>query len=207
MKITKLGHACLLVEMPKRTALFDPGVYSSVDIDLLEYLDDIIVTHGHGDHMDIELIRQLQEKFPEVRIKASSKATGILNNKGLQTMQDADEGVVVFDAPHAAVEPLFPDADNMGVHYIDKLTHPGDSLDFDMTKSILALPVTAPWGAAVTSFHHGVRLKPKFIIPIHDWHWRDEARKGIYDILEEKFAEHDIEFIKTIDGEPFSLDA
>ena len=62
MKITKFVHSCLLVEMPapiSRTALFDPGVWSTVDVNKLEYLDDIIITHEHGDHFDPELVKKL----------------------------------------------------------------------------------------------------------------------------------------------------
>ena len=42
MKITKLGHSCLLVELPGRTALFDPGVYRTGDINTIPQLDDIV---------------------------------------------------------------------------------------------------------------------------------------------------------------------
>ena len=65
MKVTKFVHSCLLVEMPapiNRTALFDPGAMSvdALEVDSLEYLDDIIITHEHGDHFHLPLIKQLE---------------------------------------------------------------------------------------------------------------------------------------------------
>ena len=47
MKITKFKHSCLMVEMPERTALFDPGVFSAemLQAHTFEFLDDIIITH------------------------------------------------------------------------------------------------------------------------------------------------------------------
>ena len=206
MKITKLGHSCLLVEMPKRTALFDPGVYSEVDVDSLEFLDDIIITHKHPDHMDVELIKKLQAKFKDVRLKASSEVTGILNDEGLEPMQECDEGVAVFDAPHEKVEPLAETPDNMGVHYLKKLTHPGDCIHFDTTMPILALPMTAPWGATVDSVNLALKLKPQYVIPIHDWHWNGQAREAMYQNLADIFDKQGIGFLQPENGVAFNVD-
>src|SRR5512139_3243195 len=51
MRVTHLGHACLLVEMADRRVLIDPGNFSSGYEDLRD-LDAIIVTHNHPDHFD-----------------------------------------------------------------------------------------------------------------------------------------------------------
>lgn len=207
MKITKLVHSCLLVEMPDRTALFDPGVMSqeSVNVDSLVYLDDILITHSHGDHMHIPLIKKLVGKFPEVRITAPADAVRLLQNEGVQASSTPSEGVSFFDAPHEDVEPVFPHPQQIGIHYLNKLTHPGDSHSFKETKAILALPITAPWGATVKAVHLSQRLKPRYIIPIHDWHYRDEARNITYDGLEQLFAKEGVTFLKMVDGEPINV--
>lgn len=206
MKITKLVHSCLLVEMPDRTALFDPGAYSAemVDAGSLVYLDDIIVTHEHYDHMDVGIIKQLVEKFPGVRVTAPSSAARQLNDEGIATADGVD-GIVRFDAPHESVEPMFETPEATGVHYLERLTHPGDSHSFSETMPILALPVTAPWGATSDAVKLALKRKPKYIIPIHDWHWRPEAREQMYAGMEKIFAENDIQFIKPKDGEAFNI--
>jgi len=209
MKITKLGHACLLVEMPapvNRTALFDPGFMSEVDVNSLEFLDDIIITHEHGDHMNPDLIKALQAKFPKARVKASSKATAALNQAGINTVQDAVEGIEIFDAPHEPVAPVFADADNIGVHYLDRLTDPGDSLSFVNSKAILALPVAAPWGSSVDAVNLALKLKPKYVIPVHDWHWSDDAQKSMYDLMEKALAKVGITFMKAEYGKAMVFD-
>jgi hypothetical protein len=48
-------------------------------------------------------------------------------------------------------------------------------------------------------------LKPKAIVPIHDWHWNEAARQAAYDKLEKFFAEHGITFIKVADGQAIDL--
>lgn len=206
MKITKLGHSCLLVEMPKRTALFDPGMMSNIDVESLKYLDDVIITHDHGDHMDPERLKQLVEKFPDVKITTTQAAVELLKADGITAASQESDGIVFFDAPHEDVEPLFPKPEQIGVHYLDKLSHPGDSHSFKESKDILALPVTAPWGATTTAVHLAFQHKPKYVLPIHDWHWRDEAREMMYGGLKQAFATEGIEFIHLKDGEPVNLD-
>ena len=61
MKITYLGHACLLVELSGSKLLFDPFISGNelaghIDIDRLE-ADYILISHGHQDHiLDVERI-------------------------------------------------------------------------------------------------------------------------------------------------------
>jgi L-ascorbate metabolism protein UlaG (beta-lactamase superfamily) len=211
MKITKFVHSCLLVEMPEpvnRTALFDPGLMSeaALDIDSLQYLDDIIVTHEHGDHFSISCIKNLVQKFPDVRITAPEQVVKQLEGEGIKASSQESEGIVFFDSPHEDVSPMFPLPEEIGVHYLDKVTHPGDSHSFNETKQVLALPVTAPWGATVKAVNLALQLKPAFILPIHDWHWSDAARTQTYDSLEKLFAQNEITFIKLETGTPVVLE-
>lgn len=211
MKITKLVHSCLLVENADasgRVALFDPGVYCTLDVNTLDRLDDIFITHSHGDHMDVDLIARLFHKFPNVRITTTAENVATLEQRGIMTATAKPEGVVLFDSPHEAIRPFF-DADppqEIGIHYLDLLTHPGDSHSFSETKAILALPVQAPWGAPVDALALALKLKPQFVIPIHDWHWSDAARASSYENMGRAFAKEGITFIKAVSGEPFELE-
>jgi L-ascorbate metabolism protein UlaG (beta-lactamase superfamily) len=50
MRLTHLGHACLLAEVGGARMLFDPGVLSGFD-DVRD-LDAVLITHQHPDHLD-----------------------------------------------------------------------------------------------------------------------------------------------------------
>jgi L-ascorbate metabolism protein UlaG (beta-lactamase superfamily) len=191
-----------------RTVLFDPGSLSetALDIDTLMYLDDIVITHIHGDHVSIPLVKRLVAKFPEVRITTTNEVVEQLAGEGIKASNEPAEGIVFFDSPHENVKPLFPQPEEIGVHYLDKLTHPGDSHSFTETKQILALPVTAPWGANVRAVNLALELQPKHILPIHDWHWSDAAREGSYSSMEKVFADRGITFHKLKTGEPVVLE-
>ena len=210
MKITKLMHSCLLVEMTEpinRTVLFDPGVYSEqfVDVTSLMWLDDIIITHSHPDHMSIPLVKKLVEKFPEVRITAPADAAKQLSEAGIKASTDLPDGIELFDAPHESIAPFSSTPQQIGVHYLGLLTNPGDSHTFRETRSVLALPVQAPWGSTVRAINLALELKPKYIVPIHDWHWHEEARLKMYSMMERVFSEQGITFLALTNREPIVI--
>ena len=208
MQITKFVHSCLLVETDDRTALFDPGAMSqaAVPVDQLEALDDIIITHQHADHFNVELIQDLLRKFPGVQITAPTEVVALLGREGLSATDQPSQGIEFFEAPHESVAPLFPQPQEIGVHYVDQFSNPGDSHSFTETKAVLALPITAPWGSSVKALNLALQLKPQYVVPIHDWHWRDEARQQTYDRFEKILAEQGIMFLKPETGVPLHID-
>jgi L-ascorbate metabolism protein UlaG (beta-lactamase superfamily) len=210
MKITKFVHSCLLVETPDRVAIFDPGVYSAeaFDVDSLTRLDDIFVTHVHGDHCDPEFIKRLIAKFPTVRITTTEEAAAKLLAEGIKATTTPPTGATFFDSPHESIAPLIATPpQEIGVHYLDALSHPGDSHSFKETKAILALPVQAPWGSSARAIQLVLELKPQHVLPIHDWHWRDEARELMYERFEQVFSDNGIRFYKLQTGQPVEIAA
>lgn len=208
MKITKFVHSCILVETPDRIAIFDPGSMSeqALDVSKLDHLDDIFITHEHGDHFSLMLVQKLVTKFPEVRITAPKSVVQQLLAVNIAASDQAPQGVIFFDSPHELGEPLFSRPEQLGYHYLDSLTHPGDSHSFHETKAILALPITAPWGTTIKALNLALELKPRYVLPIHDWHWRDEARASTYDKFERLLAEQGITFLKLQTGLPVDIE-
>jgi len=208
MIITKYIHSCLLVETPDRVAIFDPGVmsFSAFDVDKLTQLDDIFVTHIHQDHIYIPFMKELIRKFPNARVTSTDEVVQMLQSSGIKASSNPPEGVVFFNAPHESVEPLFSQPEEIGIHYLNTFTNPGDSHSFNETKEVLALPITAPWGSSIKALNLTLELKPKYVIPIHDWHWNDQARQQAYEGYSEVLAKENIIMLKPITGQSMKID-
>ena len=182
-----------------KVVLIDPGIYSynekALNISLLTQLDFIAITHEHSDHMHIPFIKDLLIKFPNARIIANNPVVNILAKENISAVTEGNDYIKLEKAPH---EKMFmgPSPENNLITCFGKISHPGDSLTFKTNSEILALPITAPWGSTTWAVEKALELKPKVIIPIHDWHWKDEVRKGMYDRLEKYFKNNGIIFKK-----------
>src|SRR5215218_11221979 len=67
MRLTKLGHSCLLVEEGGARLLLDPGTLSG-GFEELEGLTAVLFTHQHADHLDQARLRGLLERNPRARV-------------------------------------------------------------------------------------------------------------------------------------------
>lgn len=211
MKITKFVHSCVLVETPTRTALFDPGSFSwdsgLVDINSLPNINDIVVTHEHMDHFSEDFVKSLIAKFPDaqwITNKSIAEKLSILGAANIST--ESTEFCVVRDIPHADVAPFGVPVEHIAVDWNNLVTHPGDTLDFDTTQSILHIPITAPWGKTVDAIKKVLELKPKYVLPIHDWMLRDEWLKVVYSRLNALCEDNGIIMINPVDGQATELE-
>ncbi len=211
MKVTKYTHSCLLVETPDRVALIDPGGFSwksdSLDLDSIERIDRILVTHSHGDHMSVEFIEAVTKKFPEVHIVANEEVVQALQEAGVKgTYRGLDTACSrSFEAPHEPIEPFSKTAMNNGYHFQGELSHPGDSHSFNESKRILAMPFVAPWGIVMDGIKKCQELKPEIVIPIHDWFFSEPAKEWLYGRIKEVLAKDDIKLEVLSDGESVEL--
>lgn len=206
MKITKYGHSCVLVEAEERgksrVALFDPGGWSELPLDTIGWIDDVFISHIHGDHCDPGKLQQIAAKFPDVRITAPTEVVKLLREQGLhQTADVIPAGATPFASPHEEVRPfgaVVPE--EIGIHFLGVYTHPGDSHSFAATMPVMALPVVAPWGSTRRAVELALQLKPRYVLPVHDWFLSPEAREWTYDAMATVLAEQEISFLKPQDG-------
>lgn len=207
MKVTKFTHSCLYVETPDRVVLFDPGEFSweskGFSLDKISRLDRIAITHAHGDHLHLPFIKALAEKFPQAQVVANAAIQAALHSEGIKlTMRDSTACTVSFAAEHDSRIPWAPGLpQHSGFHFQKLLTHPGDSIAITETKQVLAWPMTAPWAGMGESMLAVEQLHPVAVIPIHDWHWNDQARSDAYELAASYLGERDIQFIPLNDGD------
>lgn len=203
MKVTKFVHSCLLVEDSGKTFLFDPGNYTDqaniLNLKSINKLDYLLITHEHPDHMYLPLVKKISERFPAVSIITNPSAQLVLKNEGIEISNEVPDFIKMEKIPHEKVFGVEV-PENVKFTLNNILTHPGDSFSFSQTSKILALPVQAPWGSLTEAVELATKLKPEIILPIHDWHWRDEARIILYKTLTDYFKSLGIRFVSLGTG-------
>jgi L-ascorbate metabolism protein UlaG (beta-lactamase superfamily) len=188
MKVTHLGHSCLLVEIADRRVLLDPGGFTPGFQELRD-LDAILVTHQHPDHVDHARLPGLLAANPSARLIVESMTHTILTEKGV----DAESltsgspftlGELTIEPVghhHAIIHADIPRIDNTGVVLRaagePSLFHPGDAIDAEPgAVDILCVPVNAPWCAMKETVDFVRRIGAPTVVPIHDGLLQERGR-------------------------------
>lgn len=208
MTITKYVHSCLLVETAKQTVLIDPGGYSwdshLLSPARLDKLDYIVITHEHPDHFSQPFLEALSAKFPHAEIITNENLAKRLKAQKLPNpiLSGSQPNIEVFQVPHAALAFRKPVPLNIGVHIEGVLTHPGDAFNIKASRDILALSLAAPWGSLKQALEAAAKLKPKVVIPVHDWPWQKAAQKSMYATSKDLLEAHGIKFVALENAVP-----
>lgn len=207
VSITKLVHACLLVEVNGKRILVDPGGFSwqdgRFDISMVEGVDRILITHEHADHVSVEFVRAALERSNDATVETTQALQGILAEHGVEA---TTHGTPHFAAPHERI-PTGPGPENVGFHIEGVLSHPGDSHSFAETKPILAMPFVAPWGSLTNGVDRARLVKPAYVVPIHDWFLSDGGRALMYRLARMALDQDGIELVEVPDFETVTLEA
>jgi L-ascorbate metabolism protein UlaG (beta-lactamase superfamily) len=210
MRITKLGHSCVLVEEGDTKILTDLGSLNP-NVPEVENLDAILITHEHADHFDIEKLRAVLAKNPSAQIVTHSAVGVKLAEAGIAfTPIEPNEkieirGVLIesYGTEHALIHSSIPICRNTGYLIAERLYIPGDALCNIPEKpvEILALPTGGPWLKISETIDYALKLKPRSVFPIHDamytLAWRESfVPRWFTPILQKE----NIEFILIPDG-------
>ena len=180
MRLTHLGHACLLVETGGQRVLIDPGVFSPGFVDVTG-LDVILVTHQHPDHLDLQRLPAMLEANPQARLYAEPQAAAVMAEAGVasehtmagQVLTIGRVQITPVGEKHALINEALPRIGNLGLVLRSEsepsLFHPGDAYDGEPGQiDILALPLNAPWTASRDTVAFAQRISPRVSVPIHD---------------------------------------
>lgn len=206
MKITKVGHCCLLIETKGKRILTDPGSYTVSAHSMLENVDYILFTHEHQDHYHVESLRVILKKNPQAIIYSNDSVSELLGKEGIvhtlvnhnDSISLGEIAVVGIGEKHAVMHKSLPISSNLGYFIDERLWYPGDAFtDPQRPVELLALPVSGPWMKLGEAIDYALLLKPKKVFPVHDG-----TRFGSAHILPGKVLEPEgIKFIVMVEGE------
>lgn len=176
MRITKIGHCCLVMEENGVRLMTDPGAYSTGQ-EKVTGIDAILITHDHQDHLHLDSLKAILKNNPKAKVIANKDVGKILEKEKIkfEIVDDGKKtevkGVVIegFGREHAPVIKDFVLTENTGFFIADKLFYPGDSFYIPPKKvKTLALPVAGPWLKISEAVDYAEAVKPKVCFPVHD---------------------------------------
>ena len=176
MKIRKLEHSGLIIENNGHSIVFDP-VEIEYSLPELNNVSAIVITHGHGDHLQIQDVEEVITNNPAAKIYCPEDCLAKFESSNLnaevvragQVMQIDDFKLEFFGGEHARIIPDQALCQNLGCIVNDTVANPGDSLDMPpFQPKVLCVALAAPWLKSAEAVAYINAVKPELVIPIHD---------------------------------------
>lgn len=178
MKITKLGHCCMLIEENGVRLLTDPGAFTADKHAMLTGLHAILYTHEHGDHYHLHSLQMLLKANPGAIVLCNPGVATLLSKEGIphEVISDGNTYTVKnidvegHGTIHAEIHSALPRVQNTGFFIGGRFWYPGDDLTTHpgVTPAIMALPVAGPWMKLSEAIDYALKIKPEMVFPVHD---------------------------------------
>lgn len=182
LSITFIGHGTLMMEFEGKVIHVDP-VGSYADYSKLPKADIILVTHDHGDHLDVNAIKLLRKETSvviETKRCAEKYNNGMVLNNGDSLIFEGIEidAVPAYNIKNMRSEgnPFHPRGEGNGyvIHFSDKRVYvAGDTEDIpEMSKlkdiDIAFLPMNLPYTMTPGMVVKAAKMfHPRILYPYH----------------------------------------
>ncbi len=176
MKVTKLGHCCLLIEIRGIRFLTDPGSYTT-EQNNLNGIHYVVISHEHTDHLHLESLKTVLKNNPQAKVITNKSVGAIIEKESIPfaVIADGDSldvgGITIagYGLKHKLIYKEYEQVENTGYMFDGKLYYPGDAFhDPKVPVDILALPVTGPWCTIAEAMDYAIAIKPRVAFPVHD---------------------------------------
>jgi L-ascorbate metabolism protein UlaG (beta-lactamase superfamily) len=185
MRLTKFTHACVRLENEGRQLLIDPGIWA--EDEAFSDVTDILVTHEHFDHIDVDRITALVALGSDIVVHAPAPVAEQLRAIAGQ-VRTVDVGdtftasgfhVTVVGGRHADIYDGLPGCANVG-YLVDGVYHPGDSLFVpEQRVKTLLVPTAAPWLKLAEAIDFVRAVGPTRAYSIHDASLSDKGETSV----------------------------
>lgn len=176
MRVTKLGHCCLVIDEKNVRVLTDPGAYSTGQ-ENIRGIDIVLITHEHPDHFHIESLKTILRNNPKAKVITNTTVKELLEKERIpatllvhgERLMEQELHIEALGTEHAMLHSSVPRSENTGYFVGSRLFYPGDALtDPQKPVEILALPVAGPWLTVGDAIDYALKVKPAVCFPVHD---------------------------------------
>jgi L-ascorbate metabolism protein UlaG (beta-lactamase superfamily) len=178
MKITKYGHACVVLQEQGKKLVIDPGSWTE-GLGSLDAIAAVVITHNHGDHLRIEHLNAIVQQNPGVQIFGPQEVVNDAAKNNIQ-VNKVISGFTATVGPftirfygdmHAVIHQSFPPVPhNVGVLVNDTFYYPGDSFTVPDGAPVktLAVPASAPWMKIAEAVDFIAMVQPQVCFSTHN---------------------------------------
>ena len=216
MKITKLGHCCLLIEENGVRILTDPGIFTAGKYRELRNIDVVLFTHEHPDHYHLESLKEIVTANPKAVIICNPGVGALLSRESIvhtivgdgESTEQKHVTVEGHGTTHGVLHPTLPPVANTGYFIGERFWYPGDSFtDPGRRPEILALPVGGPWMKLSEAVEYALAQKPKLCFPVHDGLFNDTFLSfgSVYKIPAAILEPRGVQFLETVIDTEYQL--
>jgi L-ascorbate metabolism protein UlaG (beta-lactamase superfamily) len=200
MRITKLGHCCLLIEDQGKVIMTDPGAWTTAQNEITG-VDFVLITHEHPDHFHVESLKKVLVNNPQATVVTNSRVRDLLVEQNIpvivleheQQKDLAGINVAGFGSQHALIYSALPRVVNTGYFIQNRFFYPGDAFTIPgVPVEIAAMPMIGPWMKLAEAIDWAKELKPRVCIPVHDGML--QPREWIYGLPSKILPEAGIQF-------------
>lgn len=183
MKVTKLEHATLVLELEGKKLIIDPGFYTR-PMDDYQDVVGVVITHNHDDHVHQDQIDRILQNNPEAVILGTQEVVERLKPRTATAVHHGDFynlgpfTAEFFGSMHIEIHRSIPLIQNCGVMINDTLYYPGDSYTTtDREVKLLACPASAPWLKIGDVMDFIADVKPAKAFPTHNIHLSEQGNQ------------------------------
>jgi len=175
MKLTKLEHAALTLEVSGRRLFIDPGAFTTALTDTANAAA-VVITHEHADHWTPEQLDRVLALNPDLPIYGPPGVAAAAAGHNVTVVGDGDMveagpfRLRFFGATHAVIHESIPVVDNIGVLVNDELYYAGDAFTVPDGVSVgtLAVPAGAPWMKIAEAMDYVLAVRPRRSFTTHE---------------------------------------
>ena len=207
MKVTKLEHACLILEQNGEKVIIDPGFYTRA-VEGETNVKAIVITHAHDDHCFEEQIDRILKDNPAAEIFGTDEVVKRIAPRKATAVHHGDfykAGTFTLEFigdMHAEIHRSIPLIQNCGVMINDYLYYPGDSFTRpDRKVELLACPSSAPWAKVSEIMDFVDEVQPKRAFPTHNIHLSEHGHQMYNGRIKAGTEAHGGEFFVIQPGE------
>jgi L-ascorbate metabolism protein UlaG (beta-lactamase superfamily) len=209
MRVKKIGHCCIVIEIDNKRILFDPGAFSTGQEEERD-ICAVIITHEHEDHFHIGSLKKILAANPQAIVVTNQSVGKLLEENGIHYIKVEDSqsenvnGILIegFGTVHALIYDLIPPVANTGYFIDNKFFFPGDAF-YNPGKQVevLALPVEGPWMKLSEALDYLKLVKPVNCFNVHDGQITPERATLLHKLPKDVSSQLGINFTYLGEGE------